>query len=78
MFRISICTYFLLMNNTLPLFFNDMKSELPQVYDSHDIRHYVFQNFHKFSEQQIQYQITILNFEKCDFNHMNCPHSFIL
>ena len=46
------------MNIKLPLYFNDMKPELPRVCDSHDIRHRTFdlpKLAPEFAEHQIQY-----------------------
>ena len=67
MFRISIWKlYFKLMNNTLPLYFNDMKPEIPRVCDIGHSTFHLPNLSHEFAEQQIQYQmVKILNNKKC-------------
>ena len=64
MFRFALWKFFFkLMNNTLPLYFENMKPVLPRICDNYDIRRHSFHlplTKHNFAEQLISYQLTAM------------------
>ena len=64
MFRFALWKfYFKLMNNKLPLYFENMKPVLPRICDNYDIRRPSFHLpliKHDFAEQLISYQLTTM------------------